>query len=335
MMVSLEIFYNDIDHFCVQWLKNLIKDGLLLGGIVDERDIKEIQTDDVMGFKQCHFFAGIGGWPYALQLAEWPKDWPVWTGSCPCQPFSIAGKRGGFEDERHLWPAWFRLIKECKPPVIFGEQVASPAGRSWLSVVRSDLEEMEYAVGCADLCAAGVGAPHIRQRLWFGAIRLADSPFGRRKRKCGEGKERIAQHGQISRMADSNLQRLNGEQLLLQWGKQEQEGFEITRGSKISNSTIGYLANAMCTKLEEREIQSTREEQQTASRSNGLDIWDSCGWVYCRDGRLRPIEPGTFPLAYGVPQRVGRLRAYGNAIVPQVGAMFIRAFMEAVAVLER
>jgi DNA (cytosine-5)-methyltransferase 1 len=162
-------YYNDNDSFSVKWLKALIADGLIPKGDVDDRSITEIKPSELDGYTQCHFFAGIGGWPYALRLSGWPEDRPVWTGSCPCQPFSVAGQGKGVKDERHLWPAFRWLIAQKRPATIFGEQVASSDGREWLSGVRLDLETMGYEVGAADLCAAGVGAPHIRQRLfWLG-----------------------------------------------------------------------------------------------------------------------------------------------------------------------
>ena len=155
-------YYNENDPFAASWLRNLIAAGYISAGEVDERSIADVGPADVAGFGQCHFFAGIAGWPLALSLAGWPSDRPVWTGSCPCQPFSAAGKRRAAADERHLWPEFLRLIAECRPPTIFGEQVASKDGRLWLAGVRADLEALGYAVGAADLCAAGVGAPHIR-----------------------------------------------------------------------------------------------------------------------------------------------------------------------------
>lgn len=161
-------YYSEFDPFAAAWLRALIERGLIAPGVVDERSITDVQPDDLVGFTQCHFFAGIGGWSYALRLAGWPDDQPVWTGSCPCQPFSTAGKQRGTNDERHLWPEFARLIGHAKPEYVFGEQVASAAGRDWLSSVCLDLETMGYAVGAADLCAASVGAPHIRQRLWWG-----------------------------------------------------------------------------------------------------------------------------------------------------------------------
>ena len=163
----MAVYYNEIDPFAAAWLRELMAEGVIAAGEVDERSIEEVQPQDLAGFAQCHFFAGIGGWSLALRTAGWPDDSPVWTGSCPCQSFSASGKRTGFGDQRHLWPAWFRLIRECGPDTIFGEQVASNDGLAWLDVVSADLEGAGYAVGAADLCAAGVGAPHIRQRLYF------------------------------------------------------------------------------------------------------------------------------------------------------------------------
>jgi DNA (cytosine-5)-methyltransferase 1 len=128
-------------------------------------------------YKQCHFFAGIGGWSIALRLAGVSDDEPIWTGSCPCQPLSVAGRRQGHADERHLWPAFYRLISERKPATVFGEQVASKDGRGWFAGVRADLENTGYACGCADLCAASVGSPQKRQRLYWMAF--ARSRFGR------------------------------------------------------------------------------------------------------------------------------------------------------------
>lgn len=167
-------YYNEIDGYAADWLENLIFEGLIPHGKVDRRSIVDVHPSDLDGFTQCHFFAGIGGWSLALQLAGWSTDREVWTGSCPCQPFSNIGEKRGVEDERHLWPEFFRLIEKCKPASVFGEQVASADGREWLAGVRTDLEGAGYAFGAADLCSAGVSAPHIRQRLyWLGDAHYA------------------------------------------------------------------------------------------------------------------------------------------------------------------
>ena len=156
--VLMPAYYNENEPKAAAWLRALIAAGHITPGDVDERSITDVQPSDLVGFTQCHFFAGIGGWSYALRLAGWPDDRPIWTGSCPCQPFSGAGQGGGHTDARHLWPEFFRLIQKCRPPVVAGEQVASRLGRYWLAAVRADLETLGYAVGAADLCAASVGA---------------------------------------------------------------------------------------------------------------------------------------------------------------------------------
>lgn len=158
-------YYNEINPHAAQWLRNLIGMGMIAPGDVDERDIRDIIPSDLAGYTQCHFFAGIGVWSYALRMAGWPDDRPVWTGSPPCQPFSAAGRGGGVADERHLWPHLHHLIRVQRPPVFFGEQVASKDGLGWLDLVQADMEAEDYSGGAFDLCAAGVGAPHIRQRL--------------------------------------------------------------------------------------------------------------------------------------------------------------------------
>jgi DNA (cytosine-5)-methyltransferase 1 len=160
-------YYNEIEEDAAEWMRRLIRKGVLPDGDVDTRSITEVSPDDLTGYDQCHFFAGIGTWAYSLKQAGWPEDRQVWTGSCPCQPFAAPGRKKGFEDERHLWPVWFRLIEEHDPDVIFGEQVASPDGLPWIDLVQSDLEEANYAFGVFDLCAAGFGSPHIRQRFFF------------------------------------------------------------------------------------------------------------------------------------------------------------------------
>lgn len=177
-MTLSRVLLNDNDRSACAWLRQLVTDGHLEGQ-VDERPIQQLQPADLADCRQVHLFCGIGGWPLALQWAGWPSDRPVWTGSCPCQPFSAAGKRRGTDDERHLWPEMLRLIRECRPATVFGEQVASAAGRDWLAGVRADLEELGYAVGAADLCAASLGAPHIRQRLFWVANASSKGRKGR------------------------------------------------------------------------------------------------------------------------------------------------------------
>lgn len=181
-------YYNEIDPYCAAWLQNLMDAGEIPRGVIDTRSIEDVTPADLAGFTQCHFFAGLGGWSLALRLAGWPDSRPAWTGSCPCQPFSAAGKGAGFADERHLWPAWQHLIAQCRPAVIFGEQVEGPASRQWLGVVHSDMEGLGYAFGAAVLPAASVGAPQLRHRTWF----VADADDARWKGAEREGQSREA-----------------------------------------------------------------------------------------------------------------------------------------------
>ncbi len=284
------VYYNEIDPYAAQWLRNLIAAGHIASGVVDERSICNVDSADLADFTQCHFFAGIGVWSLALRRAGWPDDRPVWTGSCPCQPFSAAGKRDGFSDERHLWPHLFRLIAQRRPAVVFGEQVASRDGLEWLDLVQADLEGADYASAAVDICAAGVGAPHIRQRLYWVAI----SEHSR----CKIGKP--------------------------QWSG---------TGSVMSSGVADGLADAS-NERHERYPGDGREAQRWAEHAgdgcrpgptNGH--WADADWLYCRDDKWRPVEPGTFPLANGAPSRVGRLRGYGNAIVATQAEEFIKAFM--------
>ncbi len=175
----MSAYYSEHDPFAAAWLRELIKAGLIADGEVDERDIQDVQPGDLAGFTQCHFFAGIAGWSYALRLAGWADDRPVWTGSCPCQPWSVAGANQGSDDSRDLWPTWRRLIAECRPVSVFGEQVASADAVLWIDRVAEDMEGMGYALGAFVLPASSVGAPHRRDRFYF--VADADSANAERR----------------------------------------------------------------------------------------------------------------------------------------------------------
>jgi DNA (cytosine-5)-methyltransferase 1 len=168
-----------MEPYAAQWLRNLIDKGLIAKGEVDERSILDVDSADLRGVTQCHFFAGIGGWSLAARLAGWPDERPLWTGSAPCQPFSTAGQQKGQADERHLWPVFFGLIRACRPPVVMGEQVAAAVGKDWLDGVSTDLEGIGYACGAVVVPACAVDAPHRRDRLWFvGSLEHAESVGG-------------------------------------------------------------------------------------------------------------------------------------------------------------
>lgn len=490
-------YYNELEPYAAQWLRNLQFRGLIAPGYVDARDVREVTPRELAGYTQCHFFAGVGVWSHALRLAGWPDDVPVWTGSCPCQPFSQAGKRKGTDDARHLWPEWFRLIREQGPPIVFGEQVASPDGLEWFDAVSTDLENAGYAVGAADLCAAGVGAPHIRQRLFFVAVAFGERLEGllaqlRARRseqhraevigrgaadvlgdahRAGQGES--AELGAIHRAEGARTAGFNGTDEPVFAGVLEHmahaagdgalfgsapfaggdrahervprpnggvggmadtDGFVSGQGGPLrggrdhrsdalegagfgSGGESGVLADAASARREGSEDGLRGQEQRLGAagvahvmahthepRSQGWELggdgareriaraagmalelgdagsggggghpgsllgaqgegdlerliprrishelvppgstrgfWADAEWIFCRDGKFRPVEPGTQPLAHGSPERVvgsgavetqprsGLLRAYGNAIVPQVAATFIRAVID-------
>ncbi len=295
-------YYNEIDPYAAAWLRNLIEAGHIAAGVVDERSIDDVLPDDLRGFTQCHFFAGIGVWSYALRRAGWTDERPVWTGSCPCQPFSAAGKGAGFADQRHLWPAWHHLIRECCPAVVFGEQVASSDAGPWIDLVQDDMEAMGYAFGAVPFPAAGVGAPHIRDRLYF----VADADRSGRTPR-GEGRSAVG-HRQAA-----GTDRGTGELGHAPRDGWEQSGLHSQGGGKPLETGQ---------ELELRNAGSVVRPGPT----NGL--WAAADWVYCRDGKWRPVEPGTFPLAHGAPARVGRLRAYGNAICAPAAQAFISSCLD-------
>lgn len=307
-------YYNEHDKKAAAWLRVLIQQGHIAPGVVDERSIEDIHPDELRGYTQVHFFAGIGVWSYALRRAGWPDNKPVWTGSCPCQPFSAAGKGAGFADERHLWPHWFHLITTAKPETVpvLGEQVASKDGLAWLDLVQADMEAAGYAFGAVDLCAAGVGAPHIRQRSFFVAQGV-EHPDGQR---CG---------GRDPRIYGSTVSDERGGIAASGGGPSElanPEGAGRCGREPLQNRADDQHGGPNPLELDGR----SRPASARTGPTNGL--WRNADWLYCRDGKWRPVEPGTFPLVDGAAAGVGRLRGYGNAINAEVATTFIEAAIE-------
>lgn len=262
------VYYNEFDEPTAWWLKGLSDNGVIPKGVVDTRSIVDVDPDELKQYTQCHFFAGIGGWAYALMLANVREDVSVYTGSCPCQPYSVAGKKRGNEDGRNLWPYFYRIIDENKPSVVIGEQVASAVKFGWLDQVENDLEASGYSTGAAVLTASMLGAPHTRRRLYWGGVRTEV-------------------------LGDTH-------------------GFGCTRGMSVG-------IEGGCS----GQLQSHDQERV----SGGKYFWEHGTWQKGTNGVALMFEPGDFPLANGVPNRVLKYRGYGNAIVPQVGAMFTKALL--------
>ena len=329
-------YYNEFDPFAAEWLKSLIKNGLIPDGEVDTRSIVDVQPDELREYNQCHFFAGIGGWIHALRLAEWPDDRPIWTGSCPCQPFSVAGKGKGKDDERHLWPIFHRLISECRPPVVMGEQVAGKAGYGWFDGVQSDLEREGYASRAVDIPACAVNAPHIRQRLYWIAVAQPEcqGEGWRRLHKPDESTSpsEIRPSDKFGGRSSDNCDMGNTDSA----GQREHGGAVAVQtqqpGAQCSGGDAYDMADAnqqRCDRFDALLRPNARERgAQALHEAAGSSHWNGAEWLTGADGKTRRAKPGVRLLVDGVPNRVGRLRGYGNAIVPPLAAEVIKAFME-------
>jgi DNA (cytosine-5)-methyltransferase 1 len=269
----------------------------------------------------------------ALRLAGVPDEFPLWTGSCPCQPFSVAGQQKGFADERHLWPIWAKLIAQSRPAIVLGEQVAGAA--AWLRLVRGDLEAVGYAVGAIPVEAASAGAYHLRDRFWFvayseseqaraarqpwqcgdvdDAARLAErEPFGQTDASTNEGQTRrvpvgAGGAGSAGALADDDDddERLQGRRL-----QSERTDQQPARPDGMADADGGNPG---------AERQQRSGEQRLKPEDGSL------GWVVGADGKSRCVKSGIRLLAHGVFARASKLRAYGKAIDLRPAAAFIEA----------
>lgn len=303
----MAVYYNEIDPQKAAWLRELVRAGVVAPGDVDERSIADVKPAELVGYTQCHFFAGIGVWSYSLRLAGWPDSRPVWTGSCPCPSFSCAGKGTGFDDPRHLWPVWYSLIRECRPGIVFGEQADDAIGYGWLDLISGEMEAAEYAIAAAVLGAHSAGAPHIRQRLYFCAH--AANGDGRRG-VCG-AQAGIGPDRERWRRSASDDPTCSGDNA-------KRPRLEGHFGDVREWRGPGWLDPV--------EARSIAEAGATRG------FWADCDWWHGRDEKYRPAGPGVQPLASGSPARVLRLRGYGDAIVAPLAAEFIGAAMEVIGV---
>ena len=385
-------YYNEYDEYSAHWLRNLIAGGHIAPGVVDERDIRDVRPEELIGFTQVHMFAGIGVWSHALRRAGFSDDRPIWTGSCPCQPFSAAGRAGGFTDERHLWPHWFWLIEQCRPSHVIGEQVASKDGLGWLDLVSTDMEGAGYAFGATDLCAAGIGVEWQESQSgeWLRrAIHDCVDPVVRSmlcdfadwagEGNISEGGNHIRQRLYFVGLADTGRGSLRDERFELgnppsgmqgaareQWIRSDgRDGLDVKRLADSmstgrpergtgagSGQTAGLRAAGGMDNDDDARPQGHAGDDRAARREGpggpvaapgvSVGLVDSDGerpdasdgrryakdWLFCRDDRWRAVEPRTFPLVNGAPARVGKLRAFGNALDAETATRFCETVKE-------
>lgn len=379
-------YYNEHDPFAAAWLRELIKSGAIAYGEIDERPIEDVLPGELMGFTQCHFFAGIGGWSHALRLAGWDDSRPVWTGSCPCQPFSSAGKGKGTSDERHLWPAFEWLIRQCRPNIVFGEQVEAAIKHDWLDVVATSLESIGYAVGAVGFPASSVGAYHLRKRLYWVACAecKARQQHGRELGStAGGGESKGAERErfrnkywndcQTCGVADSERNQREPWRPAIGPGSGDEAQGPGSHAEPGRCGNAGELGDSEPTGLQEQQWigavspgEDGTLQGKAIERTGAPTLWSDAEWIYCRDGKHRPIQRATqsesikmadglrndlglvrlarqaegekqgeevtvyAPLVARGRNRAGRLRGYGNAICVPAASEFIRAFMEQV-----
>jgi DNA (cytosine-5)-methyltransferase 1 len=342
-------FYNENNPECVVWLRNLIAEGLIPPGIVDGRSICDLNPAELGGFTQCHFFAGIGGWSLAARLAGVPDDERWDSGSCPCQPFSQTGLGLGFEDSRHLFPVFRDICAFRQTATVVGEQVASKAGELWLDRVFADMEALGLAVGASDLPSAGCGAPNLRQRFYWVAHshKTAREQRGSQLGRRNQGGDAIARAGSGGGGEPRGLEHADRPRLF-PWGATSTP--DGHRGSAVAAGGLGGLGHAHDAGLQGREQRGDGGHERPAGAPS-LGSWSAFDLIPCADGKQRRIEPGSFPLAHGIPIRLGpvltslrplgsraikaaranrviRLEGYGNAINPHLAAQFLGALRD-------
>lgn len=329
-------YYNEIDPAAVAILRELIAQKAIAPGDVDDRSIKDVKPHELRGYTQCHFFAGGGLWSVGARLGGWPDDRQIWTGSCPCQGESLAGKRLGADDPRHLWPDFFRLIRTIRPPVVMGEQVAAAAGTHWLDGVCADLADEDYSARAVDIPACAVDAPHQRNRLYWTAV---DNRIGARlEGQCGH----VAGSSQGGGIQGGSVAATDA--ILFPDAAELRGRTRAGEDCPIKHRTFApddhdYLQpnTSRCGRNWWQEASERSSEQRAfAERPLGLlrngSFWADGEWIVSPlDGKARRTKSGLPFLVDGLPGRVDLWRVGGNAISPILAAEVIAAFLDAEA----
>jgi DNA (cytosine-5)-methyltransferase 1 len=224
----------------------------------------------------------------------------LFAGGYPCQPFSTAGKRAGKDDDRHLWPEFSRLVDELRPAWVIGENVAGHISMG-LDDVLSDLEGKGYACRSFVIPACGVGAPHKRERVWTVAHAHGVRGDGSAAQQGPNRRQVAAGSGDVSHASGV--------------GRQGQ-------GQPFKPVNPETTEDGQATELEHGGVANKRlAESGMGGIADGVSAWLDGSW-----------ERGIARVASGVPDRVARLKALGNAVVPQIPEMIGRAILAAEAV---
>jgi DNA (cytosine-5)-methyltransferase 1 len=232
----------------------------------------------------------------------------VICGGFPCQDISLAGKGAGLEGERSgLWWEFHRLIKEIRPRWVIAENVSALRSRG-LDTVLGSLAEIGYDAEWHCIPASAVGAPHRRDRIWIVAYPHSDgqrSGFGSEQPARHTAGERIGDGGGLDRsrmVADTTSPRLS------QWGRPQWEESAEEAGTGMVSELerpSEALADPSIPRLQRNEwCWPAGEEGEPAGHIA------QCGWW--------AVEPDVGRVAHGIPKRVDRLKALGNAVVPQI-----------------
>lgn len=312
-----------------------------------------------MTMTHASLFSGIGGFDLAAEWAGWTNafnceidpfcrrilkyhfpnaeqyadirttDFTIWrgridvlTGGFPCQPFSLAGKRKGTEDERYLWPEMLRVVRTVRPRWIVGENVFGIVNWSEGVVfeqVCSDLEAAGYAVQPFIIPACGVGAPHRRDRCWFVAHR-ADAGFEAMR----EGQDSIHAAETVTD-ADRNRCRIGSNQPKLVSGGGRTADIGSGRDNGIIADSYGKRRNEQLAAgvASETEKRACQRDRKTFARTT-FESFPSQSPLCCRDDVFPDGLDGiTFPR--WVRESI---KAYGNAIVPQVALQIFETINE-------
>lgn len=218
------------------------------------------------------------------------------TGGYPCQPFSIAGSQRGEKDTRHLWPDMFRIVKECKPTWVIGENVSGHI-KLGLDTVLQDLESEGYSVRAFSISASSIGANHQRERVWI----IAHSNM-----------ENTRQHG---RRIESTW---NTESIGPRTSEETERSSDTNKinGSSERASLVGESSDANSQGLQGRRSEQQLRKDETKRPTSWDSWWES--------------EPSVGRVANGIPHRVDRLKGLGNSLVPAIPFIIGQSILEEV-----